>query len=70
MINDYQHGDGETYEKYPIGYDDYDLKCGIAWARELLQAGFKQDTWFGIDLRTFIRWCKYKLRQGKICQAK
>jgi hypothetical protein len=64
MINDFQGNDCEPYERYPVGFDDYDLRCGISWARELLQEGFTQDTWFNIDLRTFIQWCKYKLKQG------
>lgn len=63
MLHDYQYGDGEPQEKYPLGYNDYDLRCGMAWARELLQEDFKQDTWFHIDLRIFIKWCKHK---GKI----
>lgn len=62
MINDFQGKESESYEKYPVGFDDYDLRCGIAWARELLQEGFTHDTWFNIDLRTFIRWGQHKLR--------
>jgi hypothetical protein len=69
MLNDFKHGDGDEYEKYPIGYDNYDLRCGLEWARDLLQQGIKTDWWNEIDLRTFIKWAKYKLRTGEQTQC-
>jgi hypothetical protein len=65
MLHDFKYGDGERYEKYPVGYDDYDLRCGIEWARGLLQYKMKTDQFFEIDLRTFIKWAHHKLKFGK-----
>jgi hypothetical protein len=63
MINDFRYGDGEEYEKYPIGYDNYDLWSGIEWARDLLHYGIKFDQFWEIDLRTFIKWAKHKIKE-------
>jgi hypothetical protein len=61
MIHDFQYGDGEEYEKYPIGYDDYNLWCGIEWAKELIGLGIEYDTWWDINLNDFIKWCRNKI---------
>lgn len=68
MIEDFMNGhnpDDEAYWLYPIGYSDYDLKCGLDWARGNLEDGIKTDSFYGINFRHFIKWAKHKIKRGK-----
>ena len=64
MLEDFQHGHKDIDKEwiYPIGYTDYDLQCGLDWARGWLSEGLQHDSLSGIHFRSFIKWAKHKLK--------
>lgn len=62
MQSDFLHGTGDTDPVLKERlYSEYDLRYGIGYATDYLNAGVRREPLYGYSLYRFRAWCRRKL---------